>query len=196
MLTEGCNLSYTVLNPLSTIKPGMPLMISSYVLAAIIVVISIGASQLQGYGTEQACWLSTDTGLIWAFLVPVVVVIVVNCTIVVLVIRTMCGTTAMLKKSNKRRAKAALRCILVLMPVMGLTWGFGALSLNSDTIVFQYIFALLNSFQGLLIFIFHCVMDKKLKDAFSKQRYKWFQSTQSFGVSEGKKNKTQDSSVF
>ncbi|XP_060594600.1 adhesion G protein-coupled receptor B3-like isoform X1 [Ruditapes philippinarum] len=196
MLAEGCYLSYTVLKPLSTIKPGMPLMISSYVLAVIIVVISVGASQLQGYGTEQACWLSTETGLIWAFIAPVVVVIVVNFIIVVFVIRTMCGTTAMSKKSNKGRAKAALRCILVLMPVMGLTWGFGVLSFNSDTIAFQYIFAILNSFQGLLIFIFHCVLDKKIKDAFTKQRHKWLQSTQSFGISGGKRSKTQDTSVF
>ncbi|XP_060580505.1 adhesion G-protein coupled receptor D1-like [Ruditapes philippinarum] len=91
---------------------------------------------------------------------------------------------------------AALRCILVLMPLMGLTWGFGVLSLNSDTIAFQYIFAILNSFQGLLIFIFHCVLDKKIKDAFTKQRHRWLQSTQSFGVSEGKRSKTQDTSIF
>jgi hypothetical protein len=31
--------------------------------------------------------------------------------------------------------------------VMGLTWGFGALSINNDTVIFQYIFAVLNSFQ-------------------------------------------------
>ncbi|XP_060568539.1 adhesion G protein-coupled receptor L3-like isoform X2 [Ruditapes philippinarum] len=196
MLTEGCNLSYTVLKPLSTRKPGIPLMIASYVIAVIIVVVSMGVSQLHGYGTEQACWLSTDTGLIWAFLVPVLVIALVNLIIVVLVIRTMCGTTAMSKKSSKGRAKAALRCILVLMPLMGLTWGFGALSLNSDTIAFQYLFAFLNSFQGLLIFIFHCVMDKKIKDAFSKQKHKWLQSSQSFGVSEGKRNKTQETSDF
>ncbi|XP_060584223.1 adhesion G-protein coupled receptor D1-like [Ruditapes philippinarum] len=197
MLTEGCNLSYAVLKPLGTRKPGIPLMISSYVIAVIIVVVSMAVSQLHGYGTEQTCWLSTDTGLIWAFLAPVLVVILVNFIIVVLVIRTMCGTTAMSKKSNKGRAKAALRCILVLMPVMGLTWGFGALSLNSYTsIVFQFIFAILNSFQGLLIFIFHCLMDKKIKDAFSKQRHKWLQSSQGFGVPEGKKNKTQDTSEF
>ncbi|XP_060558292.1 adhesion G protein-coupled receptor L2-like [Ruditapes philippinarum] len=196
MLTEGCNLSYTVLKPLSSRKPGIPLMIASYVIAVIIVVVSMGVSQLHGYGTEQTCWLSTETGLIWAFLAPVLVVILVNFIIVVLVIRTMCGTTAMSKKSTKGRAKAALRCILILMPLMGLTWGFGALSLNSDTIVFQFIFAILNSFQGLLIFIFHCVMDKKIKDALSKQRYKWLQSLQSFGVPEGKRNKTEDTSDF
>ncbi|XP_060584221.1 adhesion G-protein coupled receptor D1-like [Ruditapes philippinarum] len=108
----------------------------------------------------------------------------------------MCGTTAMSKKSSKGRAKAALRCILVLMPLMGLTWGFGALSLNSDTIAFQYLFAFLNSFQGLLIFIFHCVMDKKIKDAFSKQKHKWLQSSQSFGVSEGKRNKHKKHLIF
>ncbi|XP_060592563.1 adhesion G protein-coupled receptor B3-like isoform X2 [Ruditapes philippinarum] len=194
MLTEGCSISFTVLKPLSSRKPGIPLMIASYVVAVIIVVISMGVTQLHGYGSEQACWLSTETGLIWAFLVPVFVVVLINLIMVVLVLRTMCGTAAMAKKSNKGRAIAALRCILVLMPLMGLTWGFGALSMNNDTVIFQYIFAVLNSFQGLLIFIFHCLMNKKIKDTFSKQKSKWLKS-QMYDLSEVKKNKTQDMSM-
>ncbi|XP_060592553.1 latrophilin-like protein LAT-2 [Ruditapes philippinarum] len=77
MLTEGCSISFPVLKPLSSRKPGIPLMIASYVIAVIIVVISTGVTQLHGYGSEQACWLSTETGLIWAFLVPVFFVVLV-----------------------------------------------------------------------------------------------------------------------
>ena len=33
---------------------------------------------------------------------------------------------------------------------------------NEDTIVMAYLFTILNSLQGLFIFIFHCFMDKKV----------------------------------
>jgi len=37
--------------------------------------------------------------------------------------------------------------VVILLPVFGLTWVFGILAVNEDTIVFRYIFAVLNSFQ-------------------------------------------------
>ena len=33
----------------------------------------------EGYGTEKHCWISTDKGLIWAFVGPVLFVILVSC---------------------------------------------------------------------------------------------------------------------
>jgi hypothetical protein len=39
------------------------------------------------YGTEQACWLDNREGLEWAFLGPVAVVLIINLTLLVLVMR-------------------------------------------------------------------------------------------------------------
>jgi len=37
--------------------------------------------------------------------------------------------------------------ILVLCPILGITWVFGVLSVNNDLVAFQYIFAVANSLQ-------------------------------------------------
>lgn len=35
----------------------------------------------------------------------------------------------------------------MLMPLLGITWAFGLLSVNSETVAFQYLFAIVNSLQ-------------------------------------------------
>ena len=56
---------------------------SNYVLIflgfpAMIVIISLSATQLKGYGNKEACWLNADKGLTWAFIVPALGVILVS----------------------------------------------------------------------------------------------------------------------
>ncbi|XP_053385920.1 adhesion G protein-coupled receptor L3-like isoform X2 [Mercenaria mercenaria] len=184
MLTEGINLAYIAIKPLNTRKPytqqpGIHLLIASYVLAVIIVAVSMGVTKLEGYGTENKCWLSTETGLIWAFIVPVLVIIALNVIIVAIVIWVMCGTAAISRKSSMGRLKTALRSILILTPIMGLTWVFGAFSINEDTLIFQYLFAIFNSLQ--------------IRATLRRKRPKWL-SSDSTGASssERQKMKTQD----
>lgn len=43
--------------------------------------------------------------------------------------------------------RAGVRSICILVPVLGVTWLFGLLSVNDDVIAFQYIFSILNSVQ-------------------------------------------------
>ena len=44
----------------------------------IIVAISLGATQTDGYGSPEACWLDVPSGLIWAFIAPAIVIILVS----------------------------------------------------------------------------------------------------------------------
>ena len=41
-------------------------------------VISLAATQADGYGTTEACWLDVPSGLIWAFIAPALIVISVS----------------------------------------------------------------------------------------------------------------------
>ena len=57
-------------------------------------------------------------------------------------------------ESRKEIAKIKLfltrslaRMVLILLPVFGLTWLFGILAVNEDTLIFRYIFATFNSLQ-------------------------------------------------
>ncbi len=56
--------------------------------------------------------------------------------------------------------RKSLRAVVVLHPLLGLTWIFGFLMIDaSSTLVFTYLFTICNSLQGVLFFIFHCVMN-------------------------------------
>ena len=59
-----------------------------------------------------------------------------------------------------------LNSSLVLAFLLGLTWTFGLLYLNEQTIVMAYAFTILNSLQGLFIFIFHCLQNDKVSKRF------------------------------
>ena len=79
-----------------------------------------------------------------------------------LVIYSMLSSHRLRKEPLKRRFQRGLKASFVLFPVLGLSWSFGVLTMVTDEIVFNYIFAVLNSLQGFLIFIFHCVLNKQV----------------------------------
>ncbi len=55
---------------------------------------------------------------------------------------------------------------VILLPILGLTWVFGLLSVNSSTIVFAWLFSIFNSLQGLFVFIFHVLRSEKVRVLF------------------------------
>lgn len=128
---------------------------------ALIVVISLAATQADGYGTSEACWLDVPSGLIWAFIAPAVIIILINIVVFVLVIRQMMGTRHVQNKTQVEKVKAGLKATAVILPLLGITWLFGLLTFSSSTVAFKYMFAIFNSLQGLMIFIFHCLLNKQ-----------------------------------
>lgn len=51
---------------------------------------------------------------------------------------------------------------IALLCLLGLTWAFGLMYVNESTLVMAYLFTIFNSLQGMFIFIFHCVLQKKV----------------------------------
>ena len=45
---------------------------------AIVVAISLAVTQTNGYGNKDVCWLDAKSGLIWAFIGPALLVILVS----------------------------------------------------------------------------------------------------------------------
>ena len=52
---------------------------------------------------------------------------------------------------------------VVLVILLGLTWSLGLLYVNSSTIWLAYVFTIVNTLQGLFIFLFHCVYNEKVR---------------------------------
>ena len=53
--------------------------------------------------------------------------------------------------------RAGVKGVGILTPLLGINWLFGLLAVNKHLVVFEFMFVLLNSLQGLFIFLFHCV---------------------------------------
>ncbi|KAH9525144.1 Adhesion G-protein coupled receptor D1 [Bulinus truncatus] len=114
----------------------------------IILAISLGVTQTEGYISDNYCWLSVKKGIIWAFVGPVLLVLICNFIILLIVLRVIQSTAVQRLKSKSEKLRSVVWTIFMLSPILGLTWVFGVLSVNNDLVVFQYLFAILNSLQA------------------------------------------------
>nr|XP_058941693.1 adhesion G protein-coupled receptor L3-like [Pocillopora verrucosa] len=130
----------------------------------LIVAISLAVTGIKSYAANN-CWLTTEHWLIyWAFVAPVAVILLINSILLIFLLRRIHRATK--TKNNKTSAKHVkdwLRRFAMLLPVLGVTWSFGFLTFITSTTVFHYIFAILNSFQGLFIFVSFCILDDSVK---------------------------------
>ena len=60
-------------------------------------------------------------------------------------------------------SRTSIRALFVLLPIFGLTWLFGIFGFSADAVAAMYIFVIMNSSQGLLIFIFHCALNQEVR---------------------------------
>ncbi|CAI9534620.1 unnamed protein product [Staurois parvus] len=164
-----------------------------YVFPALVVGIS-AAVDYRSYGTDKACWLRVDNYFIWSFIGPVSLVVVVNLLILLVTLHKMLRSSSVLKPDSSRLENInssgtvsylqinlifiyelifsyfrswALGAVTLLF-LLGLTWAFGLLFINKESLVLAYLFTTFNALQGLFIFIFHCALQKKVHKEYSK----------------------------
>ncbi|XP_052242401.1 adhesion G protein-coupled receptor L2-like [Dreissena polymorpha] len=142
----------------------------AWIIPGIIVGVSLGVNKTRGYGNSTFCWLDISSGLIWSFVGPALFIICVNILVVIVVLKRKSSLAAMKTKTQTEQLKTGLYSLCVLFPVVGLTWVFGVLAINDDMWIFQYIFAILNGLQGFFIFLFYCLLDRKVRDALRRRQ--------------------------
>ncbi|XP_041353851.1 adhesion G protein-coupled receptor L2-like isoform X2 [Gigantopelta aegis] len=185
MLVEGIDVLLSVITVFKVTSRLFRLLVFGWGSPLLIVGISAGITELKRYGNSRACWLTQENGFLWAFLGPVLAVIVINMIIVVMVLKAMFREKSIGRKTSFEKARTGLRAVCVLVPVMGLTWLFGVFAINNNEEVFQYLFTVFNSFQGLFIFIFHCVLSRQIRTALRTkirryQAHRWNSSGSKF----------------
>ncbi|KAK3741596.1 hypothetical protein QZH41_012540 [Actinostola sp. cb2023] len=166
MLCEGV-LLYIVLVKVDmtglTHKGRKPLYWFGWGFPLLLLAISLWATELRGYGNPPyLCWLSVKNGVVWAFVAPALVVIVVNLIVLVKIISRIKNSQRLRSYSQAEKIKTSARATIVTMPLLGVTWLFGVLTFHTDLKAFKYLFAICNSLQGVFIFIFHCLLDRQV----------------------------------
>ena len=93
----------------------------------------------------------------------------INIVVIALVIRQIMRPVPgkhVTEKTQIEKVKTGIRRSVAILPLLGITWLFGLLSFSSATVTFKYIFSITNSLQGLMIFVFHCLLDDKVGECF------------------------------
>ncbi|XP_024134043.1 adhesion G protein-coupled receptor L2 isoform X31 [Oryzias melastigma] len=143
--------------------------VSGYLFPAIVVGVS-AAIDYRSYGTEKACWLRVDNHFIWSFIGPVTFIIMLNLIFLVITMYKMVKHSTTLKPDSSRleNIKSWVMGAFALLCLLGLTWSFGLFFISEASIVMAYLFTIFNTFQGMFIFIFHCLLQKKVRKEYSK----------------------------
>ncbi|KAM9784835.1 adhesion G protein-coupled receptor L1 isoform 2-T2 [Syngnathus typhle] len=140
-----------------------------YCFPALVVGIS-AAIDYRSYGTKKACWLRVDNYFIWSFIGPVSFVIMLNLVLLMITLHKMVRNSSALKPDSSRldSIKSWVLGAITLLFLLGLTWAFGLLFINENSLIMAYLFTTFNAFQGMFIFIFHCALQKKVHKEYSK----------------------------
>ncbi|XP_053470446.1 adhesion G protein-coupled receptor F5 isoform X2 [Ictalurus furcatus] len=151
-----------------TVGYGAPLIIALVTVAA--------TSGNGGYIQEEdTCWLNWNkTKAILAFVIPALVIVLVNLLVLIMIVYKIMtsGIGARIQRDEKHAIVMIARCVGILTPLFGLTWGFGIGTMVSSAFGIHVVFAILNSLQGFFILVFGTLLDKKIFGALLR-RWRW-----------------------
>ncbi|KAK6732024.1 hypothetical protein RB195_016417 [Necator americanus] len=164
MLLEGYQLYQMLIQVFEPDKTRVLLYyLFSYGFPAVVVAVSAGVAW-HNYGTDRYCWINTSTPTLWAFIGPVVVVILANVIFLAIALRVVLSVRTR-DRNKSDRVFGWLKGSATLLCLLGITWIFGFLTAVNNTggIVFAWIFTILNCSQGVFIFILHVVLNEKVR---------------------------------
>ena len=117
----------------------------------------------------SSCFLNTQTHFIWAFITPVIVIILINVGFFIMAAITMWKHSKKQTggKISKERLRSWLKALVSLVVVMGLTWILGVLIVEVEELFpLAYIYTIMVAFQGLIIFLLFVVIPKEVRGVY------------------------------
>ncbi|XP_041735237.1 adhesion G protein-coupled receptor E5 [Coregonus clupeaformis] len=169
MCLEGVQLFRMVVLVFNTTFRPLYMMAGGYGVPAVIVAISALANA-KGYGTERHCWLNLEDGFIWSFFGPVCIIIMVNVFFFLITVWKLAQKFSSLNQdlNNLRKIKAFTITAVAQLCVLGTMWIFGCFQFEESTLAMSYLFTILNSLQGVLVFLMHCLLSKQVREEYGK----------------------------
>uniref|UniRef100_A0A4W2F1X8 Adhesion G protein-coupled receptor E2 n=1 Tax=Bos indicus x Bos taurus TaxID=30522 RepID=A0A4W2F1X8_BOBOX len=135
-----------------------------YRVPAVIVAIS-AASRPHLYGTSTSCWLHSEKGFKWGFLGPVCAIFSVNLAFFLMTLwilkRKLCSLNS--EVSTLQNTRMLTFKATAQLFILGCTWFLGILAR-----VMAYLFTIINSLQGVLIFLVYCLLSQQAREQYRK----------------------------
>ncbi|XP_065194846.1 latrophilin-like protein LAT-2 [Sycon ciliatum] len=121
----------------------------------IIVVFPAGITRLDAYGSEKLCWLKDDSTFYTTVVTPLCGMLVFNCIMLTSIAKHLYHVRKNLSSQKQGREINLVTVVTSMSVVIGLAWISGVLLVIHNTVATQYIFTLLVSTQGCLMFAVH-----------------------------------------
>ncbi|XP_057564293.1 adhesion G protein-coupled receptor E2-like [Hippopotamus amphibius kiboko] len=140
-----------------------------YGVPAVIVVIS-AASRPHLYGTTTRCWLHTDKGFIWTFLGPVCTIFSINLAFFLITFWIVKNKLSSLNSdvSTLRNTRMLTFKATAQLFILGCTWCLGILQVGPAAHIMAYLFTIINSLQGVFIFLVYCLFSQQVQEQYRK----------------------------
>ncbi|XP_019489310.1 PREDICTED: adhesion G protein-coupled receptor E2-like isoform X2 [Hipposideros armiger] len=140
-----------------------------YGVPAVIVAIS-AASRPHLYGTPNRCWLHTHKGFIWTFLGPVCTIFSINLAFFLMTfwilknkLSSLNSDVSTLQNTRMLTFKATAQLF-----ILGCTWCLGILQVGPAARAMAYLFTIINSLQGVFIFLVYCLLSQQVREQYRK----------------------------
>ncbi|XP_045164914.2 uncharacterized protein LOC123528907 isoform X2 [Mercenaria mercenaria] len=137
---------------------------------ALIVIATVAISVDNYKTTTELCFLSQGNPLAFyiALLGPACLILLINFAVFIMVSRVILkpkfhGQVG--RNASDSVTPAQIRGAFTVMTLLGVTWVFGPFAINEAKVVVNYIFTVLNSLQGFLIFVFRCCFNPEVRMA-------------------------------
>ncbi|XP_045667918.1 adhesion G protein-coupled receptor E5 isoform X3 [Ursus americanus] len=136
-----------------------------------LLVVAISAAiKSEGYGHNLYCWLDRESGFLWSFLGPVILVVLCNAVVFVTTVWKLTQKFSEINPDMKKLKKARVLTITAVaqLLVLGGTWVFGLFLFDPQSQLLSYTFTILNCLQGLFLFVLHCLLNKKVREEYRR----------------------------
>ena len=101
-------------------------------------------------------------------LTPVLVILLGNTIAFIFIFRSLLASGSKATADRKTTGLQQVKRAAAILSVLGLTWLFGVLAINDAKLVFQYLFCIFNSIQGLLVFLFYCAFSAETRTKYKR----------------------------
>uniref|UniRef100_A0A8C9PKY3 Adhesion G protein-coupled receptor E2 n=1 Tax=Spermophilus dauricus TaxID=99837 RepID=A0A8C9PKY3_SPEDA len=158
-----------------------------YGVPAAIVAVS-AAARPHLYGTPARCWLHTEQGFVWGFLGPACAI---SCVNLVFFLMTLWILKTKLSSINRdvstfQNTRVLTFKAMAHLFILGCTWCLGVLQVGSLAPIMAYLFTIINSLQGVFIFLVYCLLSQQVREQYRtwlKRIWKWTTESESYTLS-------------
>ncbi|XP_034311006.2 gastric inhibitory polypeptide receptor [Magallana gigas] len=169
MLAEGIFLHFCLVNAFSNKKT---LVIVCCIVGWVCPVISTGtyAVLMEEEGSIIKYW-PKNMDYLWIILVPIILSQLLNIIFLINIIRILRSQVQREDNRNLLRYRKIVRAILILIPLLGLQNLTKAVTI--DSVYFRYFAAVISSYQGAVVPVLFCFLNREVLSAMNKRITTW-----------------------